>query len=374
MNRIPMPLPEERPTWQAFADRVSRTGGWTWHYESGVVLKALMDAAEWTGRADYGETAKKAVRALVSADGRIAGYRREEYNLDQVNPGRVLQAVAAAEPGPGYERALAEIARQLEEQPRNRAGGWWHKAIYPHQMWLDGIYMASPWAARWGLERGEGRWLDEVWRQVSLVAAHTRDEATGLYYHGWDSERAEAWADPATGRSRVIWGRGVGWWAMALVDLLALWPRSHPARGEIAALARDLLQAVVNVADPESGLWHQVLDQGGRPGNYPEASASAMMVYVLARGVGLGVAGREALGSAEKAYRSVSLRLCRRDDEGELHLTHCNAVSGLGGRPYRDGSYDYYVTAPTREDDPKAVAALIMAGVALEAARAGEGG
>lgn len=366
--------PGERPVWREFADRTAHLPSWTWHYESGVLLKALLDAAAWTKDREYAAPARTAMRALVSGAGQIAGYRRADYNLDQVNPGRVLQAVAESDPGSGYSHALAEIARQLEEQPRNRLGGWWHKAIYPNQMWLDGIYMASPWAVRWGIACGQDRWLDEVWRQVSLITAHTRDEATGLYCHGWDAEAQEAWADPTSGRSRVLWGRGVGWLAMALVDLVALWPPSHPAAAELRALSRDLLQAVQRVADPETGLWYQVLDQGGRAGNYLEASVSAMLSYALVRGVALGMVGCEAWVAADRGYRGLHDRLCRRDEAGAIHLTQCNAVAGLGGRPYRDGSYAYYVTAPRRDDDPKAVAALIMAGVALEAAGTGEVG
>jgi unsaturated rhamnogalacturonyl hydrolase len=233
-------------------------------------------------------------------------------------------------------------------------------------MWLDGIYMASPFYAAFGQTFAEPAAFDDVARQIILIEKHTRDPQTGLLYHAWDESKQQRWADPQTGCSPHFWGRAMGWYAMAIVDVLDYLPSEHPQREDILAILERLIGALVDVQDESTGLWYQVLDQGQRAGNYLEASASCMFVYALAKAVRQGYLGQTYLDVARHGYQGILDNLLRLDDQGLVNLEKTCGVGGLGGTPYRDGSYEYYISERIVTNDYKGVGPFILASIEME--------
>ncbi len=345
-----------------------------WHYDVGLVLSGFESVWRKTGDRRYLDYIKANVDRLVGPGGVIKGYEPGAYTLDDVNMGKVLFALHAeardAADKERYRRALFALRAQLTAQPRTADGGFWHKQIYPHQMWADGVYMASPFLAKFAAVFGEPAALDEAVKQVLLADAHLRDPKTGLLFHGWDESKTERWANPATGLSPQLWGRGDGWYAMAVADVLAEMPRNHPKRAAVVAVLGGLARALVQVQDKTSGVWWQVLDAGGRPRNYKEASATAMFVYALAKGDNNGwLDAKKFARAAARGYSGMVKEFIVTDDAGGVHVAGICKVAGLGGDPYRDGSYAYYVGTEVVADDPKGVGAFILASAELEGAR-----
>jgi len=342
-----------------------------WHYEHGLMLGALEAAGLRSGREDFRAFVRAYMESLVSPDGTIRGYRHDEYNLDQINPGKILFGLLSATGDPRWKAALDALRGQLAGQPRTPSGGFWHKGIYPDQMWLDGLYMQGPFMARYAREFDRAEDSDEAVRQLSLMELKARDPATGLLYHAWDESRQQLWADPETGCSPHFWSRAMGWYAMAVVDVLDWLPSGHAGIVELRAILSRLAKAVSRVQDERSGLWFQVLDQGRRAGNYPESSGSCMFVYALAKGLRLGHL-RDDEGSTErmlaKAWQGLLAGPFRLGADGEYHLDGICGVAGLGGKPYRDGSYRYYVGEKAVSDDYKGVGPFILAGLEMEEA------
>jgi unsaturated rhamnogalacturonyl hydrolase len=233
-------------------------------------------------------------------------------------------------------------------------------------MWLDGVYMASPFLAQFAITFKEPALLDDVANQIILMERYTRDEKTGLLYHGWDESRQQRWADPITGRSPNFWGRGMGWYSMALVDALDIFPADHPKRADILAILQRLTEAVAKVQDIKTGVWYQVLDQAGRAGNYAEASASCMFVYALAKGVRRGYIDARYQDNANRGYAGILKEFIEVDANNLVNLHRVCAVAGLGGNPYRDGSYDYYINTKIVSNDPKGVGPFILASLEME--------
>lgn len=342
-----------------------------WDYETGTVLRGIEELWRETGDDRYYDYIKTNIDAYVQPDGSIETYGFDTYNLDNIKAGSLLFLLDETTDDPRYHAAADLLHRQLEEQPTTSEGGYWHKQRYPYQMWLDGLYMAEPFAVDYALEYldGESRAeaLDHVARQFLLAARYLRDPATGLYYHGWDEAKEQIWADSLTGRSQEFWGRAMGWYAMALVDVLEDFPEGHPDRGAILDLFQDVAEAVVNVQDPVSGVWWQVLDKPNRAGNYLEASASAMFTYALLKGVRLGYLDADRyLDRAERAYHGLIREFVRPGDDGLLSVTQIVSVGGLGGDNDRDGSYEYYLSEPIQDDDPKGVGPFILASLEME--------
>lgn len=337
-----------------------------WHYEHGLLLLALLQVGRASGNAVYSRFVQTAIDTLIAPDGTIRTYQVDEYNLDQINPGKVLFPLHRATGDLRYRRAIMLLRSQLRSHPRTNSGGFWHKQIYPHQMWLDGIYMASPFYAEYGRTFDEPVAFDDVAHQITLLEQKTRDPRTGLLYHAWDESRQQRWADPNTGCSPHFWARAPGWYAMALVDTLDCFPKDHPRHPAIVAVLQRLAEAIALVQDPASGLWYQILDQGGRAGNYLEASASAMFVYALAKGVRQGHLARRHLATARAGYQGILRRLISVDAQGLVSLDQICAVAGLGGNPYRDGSYEYYVNEPICANDYKGVGPFILASLEIE--------
>jgi unsaturated rhamnogalacturonyl hydrolase len=255
----------------------------------------------------------------------------------------------------------------MRSHPRTSDGAFWHKQIYPWQMWLDGVYMASPFLAEYAATFHEPALWDDVVRQILLAETHMRDRKTGLCYHGWDERRQERWADATTGRSSQFWGRAMGWYAMAVVDVLEWLPPDHAQRPAVLDVLARLAAAIARVQDSATSVWWQVLDQPGRPGNYREASASSMFVYALAKAVRHGWLDRAVYGKvAARGYQGMLEEFIEVDRDGHVNLTNICKVAGLGGTPYRDGSYAYYTRTEIVKNDPKGVGAFLLAAVESE--------
>jgi unsaturated rhamnogalacturonyl hydrolase len=332
-----------------------------WDYTAGLVLLALDRVGARTHDPKFDAYVKKSVDSLVHADGSIATYAASEYNLDQINEGRILFSLADRTHDTRYTHAADALRAQLKTHPRNVEGGFWHKQIYPQQMWLDGLYMAEPFYAEYASRHADSAAMNDVARQFLLVARHLRDPKTGLYYHAWDSSRQQAWANPETGLSQNFWGRAVGWYLMAIVDVLDYLPKTHKDRAEIVRVFRQLSEAVASVRDPVSGVWWQVLDQPNRAKNYLEASGSAMFVYAFAKGARMGYLDSTYRSLAGRAFDGMLAEFVTTDADGSVSINKICKVAGLGGNPPRDGSFEYYVSEPVVSNDYKGVGAFILA-------------
>lgn len=336
-----------------------------WRYDQGVILKGVEAIWKQTGEGKWFDYIQRSMDFYVQNDGSIKGYKAEEYNIDHVNNGKLLLLLFQVTGKDKYRKAANLLRDQLRTHPRTSAGGFWHKKIYPSQMWLDGLYMAQPFYAEYaGIFHDDTAFAD-ITRQFSLMERYARDPKTGLLHHGWDESRAQQWADKQTGRSPNIWGRALGWYGMALVDALDYFPDTHPGRDTMKAILQRFAKAVTNVQDPASGLWYDIPGKPRETGNYHEASASAMLVYTLAKGVRKGYLPASYLVKARKGYEGIKKEFLQRNGD-QLDLKGTVSVSGLGGTPYRDGSFSYYMSEPVVVNDPKGIGAFILCATEME--------
>lgn len=333
-----------------------------WGYEEGVLLDGM--AAQWhaTANGDDFRYLKAAVDKYVADDGTIKTYHADAHSLDEIELGRSVLLVYRVTQQERYYKAAKYIHDQLAEQPRTPSGGYWHKQIYPNQMWLDGAYMAEPFRAAYAATFQQPQEFDDIAKQLLLMDQHMRDVRTGLLRHGWDESKQMKWADPKTGLSPEAWGRSMGWYAMALVDVLDWFPADHPDRPELVRALNRAAKAIVAYQDKRSGLWWQVLDQGSRKGNFTEASASSMFVYALAKGVRMGYLPQADLAAARRGWSAVQATFVETKPDGTTSLKGTVKVGGLGGTPYRSGTFDYYIGEKTIVDDAKGVGAFLLAG------------
>jgi len=336
-----------------------------WDYKWGVVAKAMLDVGA-DGDRRYFDYVRRSVDHFVGTDGSITTYEREAFSLDFINPGKVLFALTRETADARYRAALDVLRDQLRAQPRTRSGSFWHKGIYPDQMWLDGVYMASPFLAEYAAAFGEPAAFEDVVSQITLAFDHTRDQRTGLLYHAVDESRTQAWADAATGRSRSFWARAIGWYAMALVDVLDFL-KDEAQRKVVTSILGETLEAIVRVQD-RTGLWWQVMDQGERAGNYLEQSASCMFAYALAKGARQGHLPTQHRAAALHAYDAIVARFVRANAEGQVDVGGCCVGTGLGATPDRDGSFEYYANRPVATNDHHGVGAFLLASVEIERA------
>ncbi len=337
-----------------------------WNYCHGLVGKAMLDVYDAYGDDQFYEYMRQYADTMIAEDGSIFGYKMSDFNIDRVNSGKILFRIAEHESNPKYTKALHVLRDQLKEHPRTTEGGFWHKKRYPCQMWLDGLYMGAPFYAEYAKVFNESKDFDDVALQFKLIKKHLYDAETGLYRHGWDECLQQQWADSITGQSSHVWGRAVGWYAMALVDALDFFPADHPDRDTLISIFQDLSAAIVKFQDADSHVWYQVLDQGDREGNYLESTCSTMFVYSFLKGVRMGYLDEKYLSIGQTAYQGILDTFIQHNDDGSLSITNCCSVAGLGGNPYRSGSYEYYINEPIRDNDPKAVGPFIMASLEME--------
>jgi unsaturated rhamnogalacturonyl hydrolase len=340
-----------------------------WEYTQGLVLKTILHVWQATGKEKYFQYVKTYYDQFIDSTGNIMKYDLEEYNIDRINPGKVLFPLYQKTGDEKFKKAIFLLRKQMQTHPRTSEGGFWHKNIYPHQMWLDGLYMASPFLAEFAKTFNEPALFDDVTHQIILMEQYARDEKTGLLYHGWDESRTQRWANPETGQSPNFWGRAMGWYSMALVDVLDFLPEDHPMRPDVIAILQRLATAIANFQDAETGLWYQVVDKADKEGNYLESSASCMFVYVLTKAVKKGYIDSKFLDVAKKGYDGILKNFIEVDKNGSVQIHQACSVAGLGGDPYRDGSYEYYVGEKIRSNDPKAVGPFILASLELESVK-----
>lgn len=336
-----------------------------WDYVHALVLHSIEELYKKNPDPRYKAYIRGYVDELVQEDGSIKTYEFDKYNIDLVVPGRLLFDIYAESKQDKYLKAMQLVRKQLAEQPRTASGGFWHKQIYPNQMWLDGLYMGEPFYAQYTATFENGKSFDDIAKQFELIQLHATDPKTGLLYHGWDESKAMPWANKETGNSPNFWSRALGWYVMALVDVLDYMPKDHPKRAELIKYLNNASAALAKYQD-KSGLWYQVTDKGGEKGNYLEASGSAMFTYAFAKGANKGYLPAKYKKLANKAFDGLTKILIKKvDEDGGITLTNCCQVAGLGGTPYRDGSYEYYVNEKKKDNDPKATGPFILAALEL---------
>ncbi|RNI28282.1 glycoside hydrolase family 88 protein [Rufibacter immobilis] len=360
--------------WMADSEMKRSPQGWMidfrkepkWDYTQGLFASALERVWKRTRDQKYLTYIQAFADTMITQDGKIKTYKKSDYNIDRVNPGKFLIFLHQETGQQKYKIALDELRDQMRTHPRTSEGGFWHKKIYPHQMWLDGLYMASPFLTQYAATYHEPANYDDVALQITLVDKHTYVKEKNLFYHGWDEKREQPWADKQTGLSPNVWGRAMGWYAMALVDVLDFFPQNHPRRDDILKITQKMAGAIAQYQDPKTGLWWQVVDQGGREGNYLEGSASSMFTYFLVKAAKKGYIEKKYLDNARKGYTGLLNHLIKQNPDGTISITQVCAVAGLGGTPYRSGSYEYYINEERRDNDPKAVSPFIMASLEFE--------
>jgi unsaturated rhamnogalacturonyl hydrolase len=338
-----------------------------WDYCNGLELQSIYQVWKQTADPKYFNYVKSYTDTIINNDGTIKGYKTEDYNLDKLNSGKILFDLYAKSKEEKLKKAIDLLRNQINNQPRTSDGGFWHKKIYPNQMWLDGLYMASPFLAEYATRFDDRQLYDEVANQILTVAKHTYDPKTGLYYHGWDESHKQRWSNPQTGTSPNFWSRSMGWYIMAMVDVLDFLPKDHPKRPEIIKILINLSHSLEKYRDSKTGMWYQVTDKIGAEGNYVESSGSAMFIYSWVKAAKKGYLPKEFLVKGNKAYDQFVKQFIKENADGTISLTDACSVAGLGGEPrYRDGSYLYYISEPKRDNDPKAVSPFIMVSVLLK--------
>jgi unsaturated rhamnogalacturonyl hydrolase len=342
-----------------------------WTYDMGVILKGFEGIWLNTGEVGYYNYIQRQMDFFVQEDGSIKTYKKEEFNIDNINNGKILLLLYRVTLKEKYLKAAKLLREQLNDHPRTKEGGFWHKKIYPKQMWLDGLYMAQPFYAEYAWLSHADSSFNDIANQFIWMERHARDPATGLLYHAYDESREMKWSDPVKGTSPHFWSRAMGWYATALVDALEFFPDTHPGKKAMKDILNRLVQAIANFQDPGTGLWYDVMNYNG-PGkekNYFEASASSQFVYAIAKGVRKGWLPAEKIKIANKGYTGIINRFIKGGETGAVHLHGTVKVSGLGGNPYRDGSFEYYMSEPVIVNDPKGIGAFLLASNEMELQR-----
>ncbi|KQW99386.1 glycoside hydrolase family 105 protein [Flavobacterium sp. Root420] len=336
-----------------------------WDYKLGLVMTSFEKLYQKTNNPLYGDYIKEYGQTVINTSGEILNYKLEDYNIDNINAGKMLFDLYKRTKDERYLVALKTLRKQLQTHPRTNSGGFWHKKIYPYQMWLDGLYMGTPFYARYTLEFDGGKDFDDIAKQFEQIHLHTIDKKTGLLFHAWDESKQMPWANKETGTSPNFWSRSIGWYVMALVDVLDYMPKEHPKRKELIQFLNEISVAVAKYQDP-SGLWYQVTDSGSKEGNYLEASGSEMFVYAFAKGANKGYLPKEYKELAIKGFNGITRKLVTVDADGEIHITQVCASAGLGGNPYRDGSYEYYINEKIKVDNSHGLGPFILAALEVE--------
>ena len=337
-----------------------------WNYCHGLEMQAILQVWEKTKDDKYYNYVYDYANLMIDSLGEITGYKIEDYNIDRVNTGKILFPLYEKTKEERFKKAIILQRDQMRTHPRTANGSFWHKKVYPHQVWLDGLYMACPFLAQYAKEFNEPELFDDVALQIIDLRKHLYDQKTGLYYHGWDESREQKWADPATGQSPNFWSRSIGWFMMSMIDALDFIPENHPKRPEIVKILQELALSLENFRDKETGMWYQVTDQLDKEKNYLESTGSIMFIYSWIKGAQKGYLDKSYEGKGIEAYDNYVKRFVK-EENGIVSITDCCEVAGLGGdKKYRDGSFDYYVSEPIRDNDPKAIGPFIMTSILLD--------
>ena len=337
-----------------------------WNYCHGLVLQSMMDVYDRYGDKKFYDYALAYADTMVQNDGSIMTYKVDDYTFDRLNSGRILFRIYEQEKQEKYKKAMDLLRTQFDGHPRNDDGGFWHKKVYENQVWLDGVYMSMPYYAEYAFRNNDVDVYQDIVNQFRTVAKHTYDVENDVYRHACDVSKRQKWADPVTGQSQHCWGRAMGWFAMACVDVLDFMPEHEPGREEILAILDKLVKQIKARQDAKTGVWYQVIDRSGDEGNYLEATCSTMFVYTLLKAVRNGYIDPSYKDVAEKGYRGILKEFVKVDENGIVSIEKCCAVAGLGGKNNRSGDYQYYLNEPIRANDPKAVGPFILASLEWE--------
>lgn len=352
---------QDVPAWNIEAARAGKKSGW--NYIDGCMILALLEIYSTTGDKKYLEFADWYEDCRIRDDGTIAGYEKDELNIDNINGGKNLITLYKLTGKEKYKKAAEILESQMKIQPRTPEGNFWHKKIYPNQVWLDGLYMGLPFLMEFQKEFGSDiNWEADVYKQIFFVYETMRDKNNGLYYHGYDSTKSIFWANKETGLSKHFWLRSIGWYAMALLDSLNKAPHRDTLEWQkLRHIFIELMNSVLLFQD-ESGMWYQVPDLKDREQNYLETSGSSILSYSLLKGVRTGILDASYIAAGKKAFEGICNKYLITDN-GKMSLGGICLVAGLGPEKNlrRDGSFEYYMSEPIVKDDAKGVGPFILA-------------
>lgn len=330
-----------------------------WNYIDGCMMTSLYNLYLSSGEKKYFDFVKNYIDFFLDDDGNIKTYDKEKYNLDDVNEGRVLFDLYGATGDEKYKKAIFNLYGQLKNQPRTETGNFWHKKIYPDQIWLDGIYMAQPFYCRFSTAFNGADYSD-VLKQIQNVNRLMYNAEKGLYYHGIDCSKKAFWAGK-NGLSQSFWLRSEGWFLVALIDVYEYCRDKKVAR-KIGEIFKRATEGIAKYVDKKTYMLYQVTDKQNADGNYPETSGSLMVSYAFLKGARLGVLPEEYSALGKKIFDGTVKKYLTVDKEGEITLGGICLVAGLGpeNNRRRDGSFGYYVSEPVVCNDAKGVAPLVM--------------
>ena len=359
INRLVDDSRPEAPMWNIENIRMGKKPHW--NYIDGCMVCAFMEIAEITGNRKYSDFVEEFIDYYVNEDGSIRGYDKEKYNLDDVNEGRVLFPLYKKTGKEKYRLAIELQNSQLRDQPRTSTGNFWHKLIYPNQIWLDGLYMAQVFAAMYAKEFG-GKDYSDLLMQIKNVRKYMFDEQAKLFYHGLDCSKTIFWADKETGLSKNFWLRAIGWFTVSMVDIISI-VDDEETKAEITKIFRETIDGILQYRHKESGMYYQVVNMGHREGNYLETSGSSMIAYAVMKGARIGALPKEYWQLGKETFDGIKERYLTISDDGTLNLSGICLVAGLGpeNNPRRDGSFEYYISEPVVENDAKGVAPFVLA-------------
>lgn len=337
-----------------------------WGYEYGLTLDGIYEIYKQTEDEKYLNFIIKTMDHFINQDGSINGYKKDEYNIDHLNNGKILLSLYFETRNMKYKKAVDSLREQLNDHPRTTEGVFWHKNIYPHQIWLDGLYMGATFYAKYIKQFGDSSEFYDVTKQFIISDKNLRDKETGLLYHAFDESRKQPWANKETGLSKHFWSRSMGWYVMALVDTLEVLREDNTDKDKLMKILNNCITALLKIQDKETHVWYQVLDEGDRKGNYLEASGSSMIVYALLKGVRKGFLPKDLKSVATEAYDGLVSEFILETKDGYINLNKICYVAGLGGSGRRDGSFTYYISEPIVSNEPKGLGPFILASAEYE--------
>ena len=351
-----------------------------WSYVMGIEMEGMLDTYEHykEGNNAILDHLKEYPAKMIDEKGDITGYKYEDFNLDNVRTAKFILRMHNLFPTKGTEKALKTLFKQLQNQPRTKEGVYWHKAIYANQVWLDGIFMGLPFYCNYAVQtmkpKKAEKYLNDAVDQMVKTDYRTYDEKTQLWKHAWDETHQQFWANKEDGKSQHCWARALGWYVMAMTECLDAMPENYARRQEVIDLLNKAMKSVVKYQDKKTGVWYDVLDVKSDK-NYLESTASSMFAYVLLKGYRKGYLSEEYLKAGVKAYNGILKQFIKVNADKTISLTRCCAVSGLGPGPgpyvkkpnyKRDGSFEYYMSEPIRDNDAKGVGPFIWASLEME--------
>ena len=349
-----------RPLWNIESIKLGKPT--RWNYIDGCMMTSLIELYKLTGEKKYIDFVKKFTDYYVHDDGSILGYDPEHYSTDDVCESKILFDLDEIFNDPKYKKAIDLTFSQVKNQPRTKEGNFWHKKIYPNQVWLDGFYMIQPFYTRYQTKYG-GKDYHDIISQYKNARKYIYDEKARLYHHGWDSSKKMFWADPVTGCSKEYWLRALGWFMVSLVDVYGYMSEEmYDEYHTIKELFKEIVDDVLAYQDNETKMFWQVVDQPGRKGNYLETSGSSMIAYAILKGVRLEALPKRYQKIGMEIFEGISKKYLT-DNNGDLNLGGICLVAGLGPEKdlRRDGTFEYYISEPIVENDAKGVGPFIMA-------------